>query len=116
MRVGFAETDITPAIGKLMPGGFEPCVTIEPPRGRLKVTAMAVESNGAAMILVSADLLSMSVGYADRLRARISDRTGVPVENIMLASTHIHTGGAVDYQLWLCPPDPEVNTVTTEGI
>lgn len=116
MKVGFAETDITPAIGKLMPGGFEPCVTIEPPRGRLKVTAMAVESNGATMILVSADLLSMSVGYADRLRARISDRTGVPVENIMLASTHIHTGGAVDYQLWLCPPDPEVNTITTEGI
>lgn len=116
LRAGFAETDITPAIGKLMPGGFEPCVAIEPPRGRLKVTAMAVENNGTKMILVSADLLSMSVGYADRLRARISNRTGVPTENIMLASTHIHTGAAVDYQLWLCPPDEEVNTVTTEGI
>ena len=116
LKAGFAEVDITPAIGKLMPGGFEPCVAIEPPRGRLKVTAMAVENDGVEMILVSADLLSMSVKYADALRARISARTGVPVANIMLASTHIHTGAAVDYQLWLCPPDEEVNTVTTEGI
>ena len=116
LRAGFAETDITPPIGKLMPGGFEPCVAIEPPRGRLKVTAMAVENGDAKMILVSADLLSMSVGYADRLRARISARTGVPVENIMLASTHIHTGAAVDYQLWLCPPDEEVKNIRSAAV
>ena len=76
LKVGFAEVDITPAIGKLMPGGFAPCVTIEPPRGRLKVTAMAAQSEDGELILVSADMLSMSVGYADQLRARISKRTG----------------------------------------
>ena len=116
MRAGFAEFDITPQIGKLMPGGFEPCVTIEPPRGRLKATAMAVQNGEEAMILVSCDTLSMSVGFSDKLRRRISARTGVSFDHIMIASTHIHTGGATDYQLWLCPPDPEVSAVTEAGV
>jgi len=116
MKAGFAEIDITPPIGKLMPGGMAPCVAIEPPRGRLKVTAMAVKNGEEKMILISTDTLSMSVKFADALRKRISARTGVPFDRIMLVSTHIHTGGAVDYQLWLCPPDPEVTTLTGEGI
>lgn len=116
LRAGFAEVDITPAVGKLMPGGFEPCVTIEPPRGRLKATAMAVQNGEEELILVSVDTLSMSVAFSDKLRERISRRTKVPVDRILVASTHIHTGGATDYQLWLCPPDPEVYTLTAEGV
>ncbi|MBQ8358020.1 MAG: hypothetical protein IJX39_09485 [Clostridia bacterium] len=115
MLIGFAERDITPPVGKLIPGGFDGKVTTKPARGKLLVTAAAFTSGEESMILVSVDTLSMQVSFADRIRNRISAATGVPFDRIMIVSTHIHTGGATDYQLWLCPPDPEVAALTEEG-
>ncbi|MBO5271188.1 MAG: hypothetical protein J6B77_10415, partial [Clostridia bacterium] len=97
MKIGFAEYDITPPVGKLIPGGFEARLTSEPSRGKLLVTAMTLTEGDMTVILVSADMLSMQVRFADRVRRRISEKTGVPVEQIMVASTHTHTGGALDY-------------------
>ena len=116
MKIGFAEYDITPPVGKLIPGGFEARLTSEPSRGKLLVTAMTLTEGDMTVILVSADMLSMQVRFADRVRRRISEKTGVPVEQIMVASTHTHTGGALDYQLWLCPPDLEVSALSETGI
>lgn len=116
MLVGFAQYDITPAVGKLIPGGFAPCHTSEPARGKLYATAMALTSGEDTAILVSADTLSMQISFAERLRERISAATGVPRDLILIASTHTHTGGATDYQLWLCPPDEEVAGLTEKGV
>lgn len=116
MLAGFAEYDITPPVGKLIPGGFEAHVTTEPARGKLLATAFAVTSGEDTLILVSADTLSMQISFSDRIRNRISDATGVPFDRILIGSTHTHTGGAPDYQLWLCPPDPEVAALTEEGV
>ena len=115
LRVGFSEFDITPPVGKLMPGGFTPCHTIEPARGKLIATAAAFDVDGNSLILVSVDTLSFHVNTADRIRSTISDDTGIPFDRILVAATHTHTGGACDYQLWLCPPDPEVASVTEKG-
>ena len=116
MLVGFAQYDITPTVGKLMPGGFTPCHTCEPARGKLYATAMAIESEGVTTILVSADTLSMQISFVQRLRERIKAATGVTHDHILIASTHTHTGGAPDYQLWLCPPDEEVAALTERGV
>ena len=32
LRIGFSEFDITPPVGKLIPGGFTACLTSEPAR------------------------------------------------------------------------------------
>ncbi len=116
LRIGFSEFDITPPVGKLIPGGFTPCLTSEPARGKLLATAAAFSADGNDLIFVSADTLSLHVSTADRIRNRISDATGVPFDRILVAATHTHTGGACDYQLWLCPPDLEVASLTEEGI
>lgn len=116
LLTGFAERDITPAVGKLIPGGFKPEITSEPARGKLLAVAAAFTSGEESTILVSVDHLSMEVGYCDRIRNRISEATGVPFDRIMVVCTHIHTGGATSYQLWLCPPDPEVASLTEEGV
>ena len=115
LRVGFSEFDITPPVGKLIPGGFTPCLTSEPARGKLLATAAAFDVDGGGLILVSVDTLSFHVNTADRIRQTISDATGVPFDRILVGATHTHTGGACDYQLWLCPPDPEVASVTEKG-
>ncbi len=116
LRVGFSEFDITPPVGKLIPGGFEPCLTSEPARGKLLATAAAFTVDGNGLILVSADTLSIHCDTADRIRRRISDSTGVPLDRILVGATHTHTGGQTDYQLWLCPPDYEVASMTEDGI
>ena len=116
MLVGFAQYDITPAVGKLIPGGFTPCLTSEPARGKLYATAMAVTSGEETSIFVSTDTLSMQISFVERLRDRINAATGVPHDHILIASTHTHTGGAPDYQLWLCPPDVEVAALTERGV
>ncbi len=116
LRVGFSEFNITPPVGKLIPGGFEPCITSEPARGKLLATAAAFSADGNDLIFVSADTLSLHVNTADRIRKSISDATGVPFDRILVAATHTHTGGATDYQLWLCPPDLEVASMTEDGI
>jgi len=47
-----------------------------------------------SVILVSVDALSIATDRADDLRARISEKTGVPVSHILLAATHTHTGAS----------------------
>ena len=116
LKIGFSEFDITPPVGKLIPGGFTPCLTSEPARGKLLVTAAAFDVDGNPLILVSADTLSLQISTADRIRNTISDATGVPFDRILVGATHTHTGGACDYQLWLCPPDLEVASLTEKGI
>lgn len=116
MLAGFAEYDITPPIGKEIPGGFSPCLTTEPARGKLLATAMAVTTDTASLIFVSTDTLSMQISFSDRIRNRISEATGVPFDHILIGSTHTHTGGALDYQVWLCSPDLEVASITEEGV
>lgn len=116
MLAGFAEYDITPPVGKLIPGGFVAHETTEPARGRLLATAFALTVGETPLILVSTDTLSMQISFSDRIRNRISAATGVPFDYILIGSTHTHTGGATDYQLWLCPPDPETASITEEGV
>ena len=116
LKVGFSEFDITPPLGTLMPGGFTGCLTTEPARGKLLVTAAAFEVDSSPLIFVSADTLSIKTSTCDRIRGTISDATGVPIDRILVGATHTHTGGQTDYQLWLCPPDLEVASLTEKGI
>ena len=42
------------------------------------------------------------------IKKKIADALSVPVENILLACTHTHTGCGTDYQCWGTPAEPEV--------
>lgn len=104
---GFASIDITPPFGTDMPGDFIPH-TANGTYGGLFANAAAFTVGDSSLLLVSMDILDTSVAYADRLRGRISEATGLPRERILVAATHTHTGGALDYPMWLCPLNAEV--------
>lgn len=104
MLAGFAEADITPPVGTLIPGGFFPNISTDI-SCELFVNAAAFTSDGGSVILISMDILSSKPWYTDSIRKRVSSATGVPADNILVAATHTHSGPAVEYQLWLCPPD-----------
>ena len=106
LLAGFAEVDITPLELGNMPGGFEPtpAYTVVAP---LYSNVSVFTSGGESVILVSMDHLSFHEEYGNDIRKRISEATGVPTSNILVAATHTHSGMAVEYQLWFCPPEYE---------
>ena len=114
MLIGFAERDITPIGDKIMPGDFWPIEATEEPHGRLLVTAAAFTSGDESVILVSMDILSSLCEYADKLRERISEATGVPFSNILVAAIHTHTGPLIEYDVWTTPASPETAARTAD--
>ena len=95
MRAGFAQTDLTPPVGIELCGfGFflrrRSNGVYEP----LYAKAMAVEAGGTEVLIVACDLVGLTREIADEVRSYASERTGVPVEAIMLCCTHTHSGPA----------------------
>jgi len=105
LLAGFAEAEFTPESG-LMPGGYSG-VRAQGTLGGLFANAAAFTCGDQSVILVSLDVLSFRKEYGDQMRQRISDATGVPVSNILVAAIHTHTGSSVEYQLWLAQPNVE---------
>ena len=105
MFAGFAEREYTPAEG-MVPGQIK-CGYAKGKRTPLMAHAAVVESNGRAAILVSLDVIFVTVDFANALRERISEATQVPAEYIMIHTTHTHTGCETDITCWGCPANPD---------
>lgn len=104
MRAGFAEREYTPAEGPI-PG------QIKGHYGKGKITplmahAAVIESRGVYAALVSFDIIFFTVDFANALRERISKAVKIPTDNIMLHTTHTHTGCETDVRCWGCPANP----------
>ena len=93
MKAGFAQFDVTPIEG-FMPGEGLPFWARGEARCPLFANAAAFAGEKESVILVSVDALAFFTDRADILRARISEKTGVPVPNILIAATHTHTGAS----------------------
>ena len=94
LRVGLAEVDITPPNGFPMAGYYHERLaegTIDP----LKAKAIVFREGDTAAALVVCDLIGIATDLSREVRKRASEKTGIPVSNIVIAATHTHT--APDY-------------------
>lgn len=96
-RAGAARIDITPAADAALPlSGYGSRVDgFKGIRDRLHVRAIAVDDGATRAALVGIELVGMSHAHWERMTARISRDTGIPVENIMLCSVHTHAAPAI---------------------
>ena len=108
MLAGFSEIEFTPKSGN-SPGGFLPAHKEGTDLGLFSNVA-AFTSGAESVILISMDVLSFHAEYSGDMRRRISEATGVPVKNILIAATHTHSSTSTEYQLWMCPPDVELTS------
>ncbi len=108
MRAGFAQTDITPPPDvdlfgydfrqeRLAPGNdgiHDPIFA----RALAIAGDQTADGNaaGGGVILLSLDLLLISVPFARRLRAEIARRLGIVSERVIVACTHTHSGPNLD--------------------
>lgn len=94
LRVGVAEIDITPPKGFPMAGYYHERLAegkIDP----LKAKAIVFRDGDTASALVVCDLIGIATDLTKEVRRIASAKTGIPVNNIVIAATHSHT--APDY-------------------
>lgn len=94
LKVGVAETDITPPVGFPMAGYYHERLaegTIDP----LKARAIVFRGTREQAAWVVCDIIGISADLSKEVRQRVNEKTGIPVANMVVSATHTHT--APDY-------------------
>lgn len=95
LRAGVAEIDITPPVGHRMAGYFDERLAtgVHDP---LKAKAMVIQHGKEQIAFVFCDLVGVSLNVSKKARASASQKTGIPIANILISATHSHTGPSFD--------------------
>ena len=96
MKFGFAKTDITPRVGVEL-CGFGAYILRKSigVRDRLWARAMAVERDGKRAVLVSCDLIGITLALTRQTRRIVVEATGLTDDAIMIHCTHTHSGPGI---------------------
>ncbi|MBN1806623.1 MAG: TIM barrel protein [Sedimentisphaerales bacterium] len=91
LKAGLAVIDITPPVGYRMSGYFRERLStgISNP---LHAKAMVLRHGDIGAALIFCDIIGLSLDVSSRARKIAAEKTGIPVENILIAATHSHTG------------------------
>jgi len=97
LRAGYGEAVITPPPGTDLTGfGFYLERKAEKVLDDLKVRALYLEDRKERLLIISCDLLGLSVTRADNIRAQVGAAFNLPTQNVLLSCTHTHSGPATE--------------------
>jgi hypothetical protein len=112
-QAGVARVDITPSRLPIRTAGNLTLTQVSNVHDRLHVRALALHDGTNTLVLGMVDSCMMAREDLDRAKAAASRITGIPVENMLISSTHTHTAPAVygchgndpepEYREWLVP-------------
>jgi len=91
LKVGYAKVDITPPLGIPM-GGYWYERRAKGIYDNLYARAFVFDDGETRVALVSCDLLGLEREYTMRIRRFAHELTGMPEDNMLICSTHTHTG------------------------
>ena len=91
LYLGVAREIITPPIGGPL-YGYQPDWLSEALEDDLTVTAFCFRQGSCRTMLLSATVCLIQTELANRILAGVSEKTGIPRENILLSATHTHSG------------------------
>jgi hypothetical protein len=98
-RAGVAAADITPPPGIWMAGYAARTAAASGTALPLRAKALAIERDGARVVLVTADLLGVTAAMRARIGAALARVHGLAPGQWLLAASHTHAGPVVDDQL-----------------
>src|SRR5690554_4469997 len=92
---GAAQVDITPPLGTVINGEFRSRYAnkIADP---LYAKALVLKDGSSVILLVFVDTCAMQRELIEEAKALIFQELGIPFERQLIASTHTHSGGAVE--------------------
>lgn len=97
-KAGFAERDISPAVGNEQPGGYgkayhrsfhDPC----------KARAAVFDDGKTRVAIVGIDALFIRRQTVQAVRRAIQQRCGIEPTSILISASHTHSGGPIGYYL-----------------
>ncbi len=92
IKVGLGETVITPKENVRM-RGFARSQVSTGIHDDLHARSLVVEdAKGSTVVLMAVSLCNMSEDYSKRIRAGITEKTGIPENNLIISCTHTHSG------------------------
>lgn len=95
IKVGVGETIITPPVGTPMRGYRREGVSTGV-HDDLFARSLVIEGgDGTSVVMMTLALCNLSHTYMDKIRTGINEQTGIPVNNIIISSTHTHSGPLV---------------------
>ena len=91
LYLGVAREDITPKVGGRL-FGYNPNILSTDIHDPLHLTAFAFSYGETKVLMINATICVICNSVSDELRQELSAQTGIPFENILLSSTHTHSG------------------------
>jgi len=91
LAAGIAVIDITPPTDYRMSGYFNERLSTGT-SNPLNAKAIVLHQGQELAALVFCDIIGISPDVSYRARAQASQKTSIPIENILIAATHSHTG------------------------
>lgn len=106
MKAGFARADITPEAGVPMEGLYQRSVsqTVHDP---LYVRALVLTDDDDRMLILSFDLLFFEQKEVDRIKGAIGLASGFRNSQILINTTHTHTGPRITRWAYSGAPDSD---------
>lgn len=95
MKAGFARIDVTPPKGTCIASRYFYFVPSEGFLDEIEVNALALADEKGTVVLLAADFGGMTQKYMNDFRARVSERTGLPLEHISITTLHQHSSFVV---------------------
>ena len=92
LKVGVAKTDITP-VESLYMGGYDSNMRMDPSDGaygKIYIRAILFDDYVNKIVFIESDIVGYPGDAYDTIRKQVSSETKIPVEYIMLGSTHNH--------------------------
>jgi neutral ceramidase len=94
IHAGFAEIDVTPAIGSQSPGGMNARIVKEV-HDPLKAVAMVLRSGDVSVAIVGLDALFVTAEITANVRQRVERETKIPGDHLLIGASHTHSGGPI---------------------
>ena len=92
LLAGVARAVITPPIGIRMVGYTVQEACSRDAERDLTATVLVLSDGPTTAVLAALDVLFVPMPYADRIRAAVGRRLGIPAENVLLNGSHTHLG------------------------
>lgn len=90
LQAGAATSNITPELGGGIVGGFLP-IPSKHIHDELHARCLVLDDGTTKVAIVVCDLLGLHRGVSDEARRLITERLGIPRDNVMISGTHTHS-------------------------
>jgi hypothetical protein len=105
LQAGYSSSEITPREPCFLVGYPHTARTSTGTHDPLLASALCLENNGSALLLISLDVLFVSAEWTRGCREKITEQTGIPGDHILIAATHTHSGPhTVEVMAWRDDP------------